>query len=105
MNERLPGRSIRFCGADCRQCDAYKRYLEGDEGGLVNPENGYRCCWLPRDYPEGRDCPIRLCCEEKGVRFCGECVEYDRCDRMQAFYSQPGYDKLQRRMLEQVAKR
>jgi hypothetical protein len=40
---------IRFCGADCSNCDAYKRFLAGDESGLVNPETNYRCCWLPKN--------------------------------------------------------
>jgi hypothetical protein len=96
-------RPIRFCGADCSKCDTYKRFLAGDESGLVNPENNYRCCWLPKDYPKGRDCPIRICCDEKEVLYCGECSQPDECITMQEFYSQPGYDKLKRRMFEQIA--
>ncbi len=95
-------RLIRFCGADCSTCDTYRRFLEGDESGLVNRETGYRCCWLPGDYPRGRDCPIRMCCEERGVRFCGECDLFEDCARMRRFYAQPGYDELRRRMLDIV---
>jgi len=97
----LPQRLIRFCGADCSNCDTYKHFLAGDETGLVNPETNYRCCWLPEDYPRGRDCPIKTCCEEKEILFC----EIEECARMKEFYSKPGYDKLRRRMLEEVAKR
>ena len=98
-------RLIRYCGADCSQCDTYKRFLTGDASGVVNPESQYRCCWLPKDYPRGRDCPIRTCCDEKGILLCGECEQLEVCDRMQAFYAQPGYDKLRVRMLEEVARR
>jgi hypothetical protein len=98
-------RPIRFCGADCSKCDAYQRFLAGDEGGLVNPETNYRCCWLPKDYPKGRDCPIRTCCEEKGVLFCGECSQFEECVRMQEFYSQPGYDELRSRMFAEIARK
>jgi hypothetical protein len=95
---------VRFCGADCSGCEAYRRFLAGDESGLVNPESGYRCCWLPRDYPQGRDCPIRTCCEEKGVRFCGECDRFERCVTIQEFYSKPGYDELKANMLKEMAR-
>ena len=36
--------------------------------------------------------------------YCGECSQFE-CARMKEFYSKPGYDKLRRRMLEEVAKR
>ena len=101
----LPKRLIRFCGADCSPCDTYKRFLAGDKSGLVNPENEYRCCWLPKGYPKGKDCPIRVCCEEKGVLFCGECSQFEECARMQEFYSQPGYDKCKERMFEEIARK
>jgi hypothetical protein len=101
----LPKSPIRFCGADCSGCDTYRRFLAGDESGLVNPETRYRCCWLPKDYPQGRDCPIRVCCEEREVQFCGECAQFEGCARMEEFYSQPGYDELRKRMLEEIARR
>lgn len=100
-----PERLVRFCGSDCGGCDTYKRFLAGDDGGLVNPENDYRCCWVPKDYPRGRDCEIRTCCEGKGILFCGECELFDECVRMRDFYSKPGYDELRRRMLEEVQRR
>jgi hypothetical protein len=99
----LPKRLIRFCGADCSNCDTYRRFLAGDESGLVNSENNYRCCWLPKDYPKGRDCPIRICCEEV-ILLCGECSQFEGCAEMKEFYSKPGYDELRRRVLEEVAK-
>jgi hypothetical protein len=101
----LPDRLIRFCGADCSDCEAYPGFLTGDEGGLVNSESGYRCCWLPTSYPEGRDCPIRICCEERGLLFCGACAQLAECSRMAAFYAQPGYGRLRERMLAEVARR
>lgn len=93
---------IRFCGANCGDCEAYRRFLAGDESWLVNPETGYRCCWLARDHPQGQDCPIRLCCEGRDIRFCGECERFEACDRMAAFYSQLGYDRLRERMLRMI---
>jgi hypothetical protein len=101
----LPRRLIRFCGADCSQCETYRRFLAGDASGVVNPETGYRCCWLPKNYSKGRDCPIRECCGEKGLLFCGECAQFQECTRMAEFYAQSGYDKLRERMLEEVAKK
>jgi len=86
----VPQRPIRFCGADCGRCETCQRFLAGHEGGLVSPEMGYRCCWLPADYPAGRDCAIRPCCEGKSVWFCGECAQFDQYARMHAFYAQPG---------------
>jgi hypothetical protein len=71
----------------------------------VNLENDYRCCWLPKDYPKGRDCEIRTCCEEKEILFCGECSQFEGCVRMKEFYSKPGYDTLEKRMLEETKKR
>ena len=100
----LPDRLIRFCGADCSDCNTYKQFLKGDEGGLVNPENDYRCCWLPKNYPRGKDCEIRMCCEEKGILFCGMCDQFEECTRMKDFYSKPGYDELKKRMLEEARK-
>lgn len=97
-----PERLIRFCGADCSNCDTYRRFLAGDANGLVNPETGYRCCWLPETYSEGRDCPIRACCEEKRIPFCGSCDQFEQCVPMREFYSQPGYDALRKRMLEEI---
>ncbi len=106
MNVSLPlVRPVRFCGADCTHCDAYKRFRAGDDSGVMNPETGYRCCWLPQSYPKGVDCPIRVCCEEKGLLFCGECTQFEECGQMAGFYAQPGYDKLKSQMLEEVAKR
>jgi len=100
----LSDRLIRFCGADCGECDTYRRFLAGDKGGLVNSRTGYRCCWLPKDYPKGKDCEIRECCEGKGIRFCGKCDQFEECDRMEAFYSKPDYDRLRVRMLQEIAR-
>jgi len=101
----LPERLVRFCGADCGGCDTYDRFLAGDESALVNPKNEYRCCWLPKNYAEGRDCPIRICCEGRGILFCGECGELEGCKRMEAFYSQPGYGEAKKRMFEEISRR
>jgi hypothetical protein len=101
----LPKRSILFCGSDCSQCHRYQQFLAGDERGVVNIENQYRCCWLPKDYPSGRDCPFRTCCEEKGIMFCGECALFETCAKVREFYAQPGYDKLRARMFEAIERR
>ena len=105
MRPRSAGRLVRFCGADCSDCETYQGFLAGDESGEVNAETGYRCCWLPTSYPEGRDCPIRVCCEERGILFCGKCGQLEQCARMAASYSQPGYDELRRRMLDEMERR
>lgn len=103
-----PDRLIQFCGANCRQCDTYRGFLGGNERGLVNPETGYRCCWLPADHgwwaSLGRDCPIKTCCERRAILFCGECEQFSDCDRMEAFYAQPGYEALRRRMFDALRK-
>ena len=101
-NLEAPRRLVRFCGADCGHCDTYRLFLAGDASGLVNRETGYRCCWLPAHYREGRDCPIKTCAEQHGVAYCGACSQFDQCERMQAFYAQPGYDALRERMLQAV---
>jgi hypothetical protein len=105
MSPPSPGRLVRFCGADCTDCEARQRFLVGDESGVVNAETGYRCCWLPAGYPQGRDCPIRVCCEERGILFCGLCGQLDQCATMEEFYAQPGYDALRRRMFEEIERR
>lgn len=99
-----PERLIRFCGAECDTCDTYKRLLAGDKSGIVNPETGYRCCWIPKAYHKGKDCEIRLCCEDRGLLFCGECKQFEECPLMREFYSQPGYAELKERMLHVAAK-
>jgi hypothetical protein len=97
-----PKRLIRFCGAYCGDCETYRRFLEGDESWVVNAETGLRCCWLPTSYPRGRDCPIRVCCEERGIPSCGACDELEECARMAAFYTQPGYEALKQRMFDEM---
>lgn len=101
----LSKRPILFCGSDCSQCNTYKQFLAGDESRVVNVENQYRCCWLPKDYPSGRDCPFRMCCEDKGIMFCGECDQFETCEKVEEFYSQPGYDKLKIEMFEEIERR
>lgn len=96
---------IRFCGSDCSNCNTYKRFLEGDESELVSTESNYRCCWLPKDYPRGRDCEIRICCEDKGISFCGECARFAGCAIIEEFYSKPGYHELRARMLGEIVRR
>lgn len=97
--------AIRLYEMDRRNCDTYKSYLEGDESKIINPENNYRCCWLSKDYPKGIDCPIRICCEEKNIMFCGQCNQFEKCEIMKEFYLKPGYDELRRRMLNEISKR
>ena len=107
MRKRVlpPERFVRFCGSDCTGCEAYKRFLIGDEKWLVNSKSGYRCCWLPKDYPRGIDCEIRICCEEKEIEYCGECPQFEDCTRIKQFYSKPGYDVLRKRMLRVLRRR
>ena len=96
---------VRFCGVDCSQCATYQGYLAGEVGGLVNPDTQYRCCWLPPDHPSGRDCPIRVCCEGRGLALCGECAQFEVCPTLRDFYAQPGYEALKQRMVQEMARR
>lgn len=100
VEDQRPKRLIRFCGADCGQCATYERFVAGDTSGLVNQQTGYRCCWLPADYPQGTACAIATCCEGRGLLFCAACDQFNRCELVEAFYAQPGYERLRERMLE-----
>ncbi|MGD2104446.1 MAG: hypothetical protein PVJ55_04940, partial [Anaerolineae bacterium] len=73
-------RLVRCCGADCGQCETYVLFMNGDVSGLVNRQTGYRCCWLPSDYQDGRVCPIAACCEGRGLLFCAECDQFGQCE-------------------------
>ena len=97
------GGVIEPVGADCRQCSTFRAYLKGGKDRLVNPESNYRCCWLPDDYPGGRDCEIKTCCRERSIDFCAQCRQFQVCVRMKEFYSQPGYEKLLERMRRATA--
>jgi len=97
--------SLRYCGADCTTGDTYVRFGSGDSAGLVNADTGYRCCWLPSSYREGRDCPIKACCVGRGFDLCGECDRFDRCGLLRPFYAQPGYHALRDRMIRVVRER
>jgi hypothetical protein len=103
--DTVPQLSIRFCGSDCNGCQTYQRFLVGDESGVVNADTQYRCCWLPVDYPRGRDCEFRTCCQEQGLQFCAECAQFETCARARQFYSQPGYERLRERMFEALEAR
>jgi hypothetical protein len=46
-----------------------------------------------------------MCCEERGILFCGVCDESEQCVTMEEFYGQPGYDALKRRMFEEIERR
>jgi hypothetical protein len=37
--------------------------------------------------------------------FCGECDQFETCDKVGEFYSQPGYDKLMTRMFDAIERR
>jgi hypothetical protein len=100
-----PEQPVRYCGADCTRCETHVRLLAGDTSGVVNEETGYRCCWLPSSYPEGRDCPIKACCQRRGLDMCGACDEFPRCDLLRPFYAQPGYDALRERVIQLVRER
>jgi hypothetical protein len=100
-----PARFIQYCGADCRECDTYQRFIRGEDVTLCDREQKYRCCWLPDDYPRGGDCYIKACCVKRHVSFCGACAQFAECATMKEFYAQPGYDVLKKRMLEQLKKR
>lgn len=100
-----PDQAVRYCGADCAGCDTHVRFLVGDSSGLVNEETGYRCCWLPSSYPEGRDCPIKACCTGRGFEICGMCERFPDCELLRPFYAQPGYGALRDRAAQVARER
>jgi len=87
------------CGLDCSECGAYKVTMFGDleeagkmaefwrHNGWIGPDDGAEAvlranpvckgCWDNADCVikcgcgNGRD--FRACCNEKGIRHCGEC--------------------------------
>lgn len=99
----LAGRPIRYCGVDCWECRTFTRFLAGDGGGLVNQESDERCCWLLDEFPVGRDCVFRTCCEDRGLDLCGRCGEFESCVAIQSFYAQPEYERHRRRMERMLA--
>ncbi len=65
------------CGILCNEC-GYK--VEVNCQGCVNIDKPF---W-------GEECPVKSCCEEKGLSFCGECDTFP-CEILNQF----AYDKEQ----------
>lgn len=64
---------IGYCGVDCSSCSDY---TAGKCPGCRQSE-----------WPDGDPCKPVVCCQEKGVHFCGACREFP-CDMMKDFYEE-----------------
>jgi hypothetical protein len=95
------------CGLNCEECPAFiatktnndelrqKTALEWDK--LYNPSGNnpvtkedINCtgCLSTTEplYKHCKDCGVRLCGIEKGVKNCGQCVEYQTCEKVAALH-------------------
>jgi len=82
---------IAYCGIDCSECPAYLATQSGDikeiekvakewstETMSFKPEE-IRCQGCNQDeevFSWCSQCPIRICCKEKGYENCAHCEEY-----------------------------
>jgi hypothetical protein len=96
---------LGFCGADCEECNIYRKMWFGEE---LKPEtlrrwqedareywhvdsltpNDLNCKGCRNDY-EGLFfgftlCPIKKCCGDKGFSSCGMCNDLDTCQWVDA---------------------
>lgn len=73
---------IGCCGAVCKTCPPYRnKACRGCKTGYENGE---------RDITKAR-CRIKVCCIGKGIATCGDCSEYETCDRIREWQSKTGY--------------
>jgi hypothetical protein len=97
-------RSVGMCGLVCTDCEAYKATQANDmdwlqriveqwkvEYGAQNlTVEGVACdgcvTGSARKCGHCSECDIRLCGLEKGVVNCGECADYESCERIQNFF-------------------
>lgn len=98
------GRIVAYCGLLCDECEAYQATQAKDGAALEqvaaswrekyqNPgiigeriwcdgclgDQGLRCFHCA-------ECATRACGLEHGINNCGECMEYESCDRIQSFF-------------------
>ncbi len=111
--------ALGFCGLNCEECpvfiatarndDAlrqktarewsrlYTRYLKRN---LRTEEMNCGGCRSERGlFTCSRDCPIRMCCQERELATCADCDEYTKCDILNGFFTfhhQNAKDNLER---------
>ena len=88
---------IAYCGLDCMRCPAYMATQKGDKNEIEKVAKSWSTdsmSFTPEEIlcdgcnAEGRkfswceNCPIRICCREKGLKNCAYCEEYV-CDKLQ----------------------
>jgi len=87
---------IAYCGINCSECPAYlatqkddyeeiKKVAKewSDESMSFKPEDIYcdGCTSEGKHFEWCSDCPIRICCQEKGFENCAYCDDYF-CDNL-----------------------
>ncbi len=87
---------IAYCGINCSECPAYLATQSGDpkeiekvaklfsSGSMsFKPKDVYcnGCNQDDKNFSGCRECPIRLCCREKGYDNCAYCDDYV-CDNL-----------------------
>jgi hypothetical protein len=97
-------RIVAVCGLLCDQCGAYQATQAGDEAGLEQVAAQWREEYKNPTFTkenvacdgclavDGRlcshcfECSTRACGFSKGLANCGECAEYEACERIQDFF-------------------
>ena len=87
---------IAYCGLDCSECPAYIATQKDDfdelkkianelssESMVFKPEELYcdGCNSEGRIFKWCKECPIRICCSDKGYENCAYCGDYI-CDNL-----------------------
>ena len=72
---------IGCCGAYCKTCREYQGTCKGYKPGYLDGS---------QDLNRTR-CKMKKCCLTRGHVTCGDCVEYEPCETLQAFLNHPGY--------------
>ena len=70
------------CGAYCRTCKVYE--IGSCKGCKIGYDNGLR------DLSKAK-CKIKVCCIEKKMTSCADCLDYDSCSIIQKFHNHKGY--------------
>lgn len=103
--------SLAYCGINCNECPALIATVEDDDAlrqktaeewsklyadilesfgihSLKSEDmNCYGCRSDHGHFIGCTACPIRKCCQERNIRECASCDEYESCDMLKAFYS------------------
>ncbi len=77
MNAELNGEYIvdSRCGLICATCE-------------FREKTGCGGCIATNGHPFHGECPVALCCQEKGFLHCGECLDFP-CQLLQDYSSDP----------------